>query len=81
MWQVLGARKNMQAELTGSQDTTLQVEMYWPQTGDPDQVIPGRGVARDNPGNLYKVAESYRRSSERSGPSSDLVEMESAPAR
>lgn len=54
---VLGARQYVQAELTGGQGTTLHVELYWPETGDRDQAPPGRGVATDNHGNVYKVAQ------------------------
>lgn len=56
---VLGARQYIQAELTGAQGTTLHVEMYWPETGDRDQAPPGRGVATDSHGNVYKVAQQY----------------------
>lgn len=56
---VLGARQYVQAELTGSQGTSLHVEMYWPETGDRDRAAPGRGVATDNHGNVYKIAQQY----------------------
>ena len=56
---VLGARQYMQAKLTGAQGTKLDVEMYWPETGDRDQATPGSGVATDSHGNVYKVAQHY----------------------
>ena len=54
---VLGARQYVQAELTGNQSTTLHFEMYWPPSQDRDQIVPGRGVASDNHGNIYKVTQ------------------------
>lgn len=57
--QVLGTRQYLQAELAGDRGTMLHVEIYWPESGDPDRAIPGRGVATDNHGNVYKVAQQY----------------------
>jgi hypothetical protein len=55
--QVLGAHEYVQAELTGNQGTKLHVEMYWPPSQDRDAVVPGKGVATDNHGNIYKVTQ------------------------
>lgn len=55
--QVVGARQYVQADLTGSQGTTLHFEMYWPETVDRDQIPQGKGVATDNHGNVYKVVQ------------------------
>jgi|SRR5690348_3329719 hypothetical protein len=55
--EVLGSRQYLQAELTGNRGTTLHVEMYWPQVQDRDAVVPGKGVATDNHGNVYKITQ------------------------
>ncbi|MGH9688799.1 MAG: hypothetical protein ACRD5K_17085 [Candidatus Acidiferrales bacterium] len=57
---VLGAELYAQATLSGNRGTVLQLEVYRSEsTGDPghDQRGPVRGVAQDNHGNTFKVAE------------------------
>jgi hypothetical protein len=57
---VLGAHLFARTTLAGKQGGTLQLEMISQpvQTGDPTNPVPPeiRGVARDQTGNVYKVA-------------------------
>lgn len=52
---VLG-RLMARAEITGDRGTRLQIEMYRPVGEGGDVPVNFRGVARDNQGNIYKVA-------------------------
>jgi hypothetical protein len=57
---VLGAHLYAQATLRGNRGTVVDVEMYRSETsGDPghDERGPVRGVAQDNRGNTYKIAQ------------------------
>ena len=53
---VLGARLYARAVLTGDRGTTLNVEMYRPESGrERDGLDAIKGVARDNKDNIYKL--------------------------
>lgn len=57
---VLGARLYAQATLRGNRGTVVDVEMYRSVTEDDpghEERGPVRGVAQDNHGNTYKIAE------------------------
>lgn len=53
---VLGASIYAQAVLTGNRGTKLSVEMYRTQADDPGRLGVLRGVAKDDKGNIYKIA-------------------------
>ncbi|HKW88681.1 MAG TPA: hypothetical protein VJN21_07985 [Candidatus Acidoferrales bacterium] len=53
---VLGETLYAEAVLKGNRGTTLTVEMYRPTSGDADRITPIRGIAKDNHGNIFKVA-------------------------
>jgi hypothetical protein len=52
---VLGARLYGRSTLTGNKGTTLNVEMYKPDSEDKT-IAATKGVAKDNNGNVYKLA-------------------------
>ncbi|MFI5098652.1 MAG: hypothetical protein ACHQT6_11830 [Candidatus Acidiferrales bacterium] len=53
---VLGARLYARAMLTGSRGTLLNVEMYKSNNVENTTVDAIKGVAKDDKGNIYKVA-------------------------
>jgi len=53
---VLGTSLYAQSVLTGNRGTTLTIEMYRRESGDPNHITPLQGVAKDNHGNIYKLA-------------------------
>ena len=53
---VLGARLYARAALTGSRGTLLNVELYKPDRVENTAVGAIKGVAKDDKGNIYKVA-------------------------
>lgn len=53
---VLGARLYARAVLTGNHGTILNVELYKPDKVENTTVGAIKGVARDDKGNIYKVA-------------------------
>lgn len=53
---VLGARLYARAALTGSRGTLLNVELYKPDRVENTSVGAIKGVAKDDKGNIYKVA-------------------------
>lgn len=54
---VLGARLYARAALTGTRGTTLNVEMYKPDNMVENTSVGAiKGVAKDDKGNIYKVA-------------------------
>jgi hypothetical protein len=53
---VLGARLYARAVLAGNRGTTLHVELYKPDRVQNTSVGAIRGVAKDDKGNIYKVA-------------------------
>jgi hypothetical protein len=53
---VLGAGIYAQALLTGNRGTKLNVEMYRTEADDPGRLGVLRGVAKDDKGNIYKIA-------------------------
>jgi lysozyme family protein len=53
---VLGARLYARAVLTGNRGTVLNVELYKPDKVENTTVAAIKGVAKDNKGNIYKVA-------------------------
>jgi hypothetical protein len=53
---VLGARLYAHATLTGSKGTTLNVEMYKPNSEEDTTTAAIKGVAKDNKDNIYKLA-------------------------
>jgi hypothetical protein len=55
---VLGARLHAKAEVTGNRGTILHVEMYKPEPvgAEAQSAASIKGVAKDDKGNIYKVA-------------------------
>ncbi len=53
---VLGARLYARAVLTGNRGTILNVELYKPDSAENTAVGAIKGVAKDDKGNVYKVA-------------------------
>jgi hypothetical protein len=53
---VLGTRLYARAVLTGNRGTTLNVELYKPDKVENTSVSAIKGVAKDDKGNIYKVA-------------------------
>ena len=53
---VLGAKLHAKAEVTGNQGTVLHVEMYKPDKVEDRSPGSIKGVAKDDKGNIYKVA-------------------------
>jgi len=55
---VLGARLHAKAEVTGNRGTVLHVEMYKPEPvrAEAQSAASIKGVAKDDKGNIYKVA-------------------------
>ena len=53
---VLGARLYARAVLTGNRGTTLNVELYKPDLVENTAPAAIKGVAKDDKGNIYKVA-------------------------
>ena len=55
---VLGAQLYVQAVLTGDRGTVVHVELYRPEgghVGSETSTGTGKGVAKDNKGNIYKL--------------------------
>ena len=53
---VLGTRLYARAVLTGNRGTTLNVELYKPDKVENTTIGAIKGVAKDDKGNIYKVA-------------------------
>lgn len=53
---VLGARLYARSVVTGNRGTFLNVEMYKPNSVENTTTAAIKGVAKDNKGNIYKVA-------------------------
>lgn len=53
---VLGARLYATAEMTGNRGTVLHAELYKPDKVEQQPVSNIKGVAKDDKGNVYKIA-------------------------
>jgi len=53
---VLGSRLYAKSELTGSHGSVLYAELYKPDKGDEQSISSIKGVAKDDKGNIYKIA-------------------------
>src|SRR5208337_3563936 len=53
---VLGAKLYARAVVTGNRGTVLNVELYKPNSVENTTTAAIKGVAKDNKGNIYKVA-------------------------
>lgn len=53
---VLGAKLHAKAEVIGNQGTVLHVEMYKPDREEEESPANVKGVAKDEKGNIYKLA-------------------------
>ena len=54
--QVLGSRLYARAEITGNRGTVLHAEVYKPDKIEQQGIASVRGVAKDDKGNIYKIA-------------------------
>jgi hypothetical protein len=53
---VLGARQYVRAEITGNWGTVLHAELYEPDKIEQQGIASIKGVAKDDKGNIYKIA-------------------------
>jgi hypothetical protein len=53
---VLGARLYARAEITGNRGTVLHAELYKPDKIEQQDIASIKGVAKDDKGNIYKIA-------------------------
>jgi hypothetical protein len=53
---VLGARLYARAEITGNRGTVLHAELYKPDKVEQQDIASIKGVAKDDKGNIYKIA-------------------------
>jgi hypothetical protein len=53
---VLGARLYARAEITGNRGPVLHAELYKPDKIEQQDIASIKGVAKDDEGNLYKIA-------------------------
>jgi hypothetical protein len=53
---VLGSRLYARAEITGNRGTVLHAELYKPDKIEQQDIASVKGVAKDDKGNIYKIA-------------------------